>query len=351
MRWHTITIIVLVASGLAGAPLHGAVAASTSSIDTTLAPYTATHGPGLALLIVDRGRTVHKSGHGWANIAKQIPITPQTQFNIGSLSKQFTAFAILLLEQEGRLRLDDPLTTFFPDTPQPLRAITVRHLLFHLSGLPDVYDLCDRRRLVTHIDVWHRLRADPMLEFPPGTQHDYSNTGYLLLAMIIEKTSDMPYPDFLRERVFAPLGMAQTFVHTATSARQLTHYAVSYGDWPFFEPQADNACRYLYGPGKVITTLDDLEQWIRALRGNGPFAPSLLAKFFQPGTRDDGKRLEYGFGWKFDTVRGIKVIGHTGSWLGFESYIAHVVDKDLWVVILANYNAVPFRRILAAAVR
>jgi CubicO group peptidase (beta-lactamase class C family) len=163
--------------------------------------------PGLAVAIVRDGRPVKMEGYGFANVEHDVPVTPDTIFQSGSVGKQFTAAAVMLQVEDGTLALDDPLTTFFPDAPKPWRHLTVRHLLTHTSGLPDyTAGTIDYRRDYTEDDL-RKFAYGLTLEFEPGSRWNYSNTGYVLLGIIVRKVSGRFYGDVLRERVFAPLGM------------------------------------------------------------------------------------------------------------------------------------------------
>jgi len=252
------------------------------------------------------------------------------------VGKQFTAAAVMLMVEEGKLSLSDSITRFFPEAPTAWAGITVRHLLTHTSGIPDyTTDTLDYRKDYTE-DELARLAFGLALEFPPGSRWNYSNTGYVLLGIIVGKVSGRFYGDVLKERVFAPLGMKTARViseddivpHRAAGYR-LVDGALKNQEWvaPKLNTTAD---------GSLYLSLLDMVAWDRGLRAGAVLRPDSWAQVFQPVRLTSGKTYPYGFGWGVEEVGGQAVRRHGGSWQGFKSEIARFLGSDLTVVVFAN---------------
>jgi N-acyl-D-aspartate/D-glutamate deacylase/CubicO group peptidase (beta-lactamase class C family) len=279
---------------------------------------------------------VKSQGYGLANIEHSVPVTDETIFQSGSLGKQFTATAIMLLVEEGKLTLADSLSMFYPDGPPAWRQITVRHLLTHTSGIPDYTDgKVDLRRDYTE-DELARLAYDMPLDFAPGEQWKYSNTGYVLLGAIVRKASGQFYGDLLRDRVFTPLGM--TTARVINEADIVPHRAAGYRlvggslknqAWvsPALNTTAD---------GSLYLSLRDLIAWDRGLRARAVLKPESWRAIFDPVRLNSGRRHPYGFGWDVTRLAGQDVARHGGAWQGFKTYIARYLSDDLTVIALAN---------------
>jgi CubicO group peptidase (beta-lactamase class C family) len=292
--------------------------------------------PGVAVAIVRGGEVVKAQGYGLANVEHQVPVKPETIFQSGSVGKQFTAAAVMLLVEEGRLALSDPLTRFFPDAPAAWAGITVRHLLTHTSGIPDyATDALDDRRDYTE-DELARLAYGLKLEFPPGARWNYSNTGYVLLGILVGKVSGRFYGDLLAERVFAPLGMKtarviseEDIVPNRAAGYRLVDGALKNQEWvaPKLNTTAD---------GSLYLSVLDLVAWDRGLRAGAVLKPASWEQVYAPVRLGSGKTFPYGFGWALEERSGEKVRRHAGAWQGFKSEIARFVGSDLTIVVLAN---------------
>jgi CubicO group peptidase (beta-lactamase class C family) len=292
--------------------------------------------PGVALAILRNGKTLMARGYGVANVEHDVPVTPETIFQSGSVGKQFTAAAAMLLVEDGRLALTDPLTKFFPDAPAAWNRITIRHLLTHTSGLPDyTAGTIDYRRDYTE-DELRRFAYGLTLEFEPGARWNYSNTGYVLLGILIHKSSGQFYGDLLRERVFGPLGMKTARI--ITEADIVPHRAAGYRlvekelknqEWvaPMLNTTAD---------GSLYLSLNDMIAWDRALRSRQLLRQESWAQVFTPVALNSGKTYPYGFGWSVDDLAGHRTERHGGSWQGFKTAIARFPDDDLSIIVLAN---------------
>ena len=295
--------------------------------------------PGVSLAVVKDGKPVTVKGYGIANIEHNVPVKPETIFQSGSVGKQFTSMAVMMLAEEGKLSIDDPISKFLGDVPAEWSALTVRHLLTHTSGMTDYPADFDYRRDYSEADLLVRAKLIP-LSFKPGEKWDYSNLGYVMLGIIIRKASGQFYGDFLRDRVFRPLGMSTArviseadIVPNRAAGYQLVNGELKNQDWvaPTLNTTADGA---LY-----LTTLDMIK-WDAALRQGKLLSREGYDLMWSPVKLNDGKNHPYGFAWRLSVVNGIQVIEHGGSWQGFKSYIARY--PDFTVIVFANLaNASP----------
>ncbi|MEY2881476.1 MAG: hypothetical protein RLZZ15_3856 [Verrucomicrobiota bacterium] len=292
--------------------------------------------PGVAVAIV-QGREVRLAkGYGLANVEHQVPVTVDTIFQSGSLGKQFTAALAMLLIEDGKLALTDPLAKYLPDAPAAWSAITVRHLLTHTSGIPD-YDGpgFDYERNYTEAEIT-RLSLAGTLIFPPGARWAYSNTGYTLLGFIEQKAAGRSYGDMLHERIFGPTGMktariineADIVPHRAAGYR-LVKGELKNQKWvsAFLNTTAD---------GSLYFSLNDLIAWDQAWRRRALLKPASWDLMVTPVRLRSGKNYPYGFGIFLDENRGQKIERHSGSWQGFKTYRVRYLGGDFSVLILAN---------------
>ncbi len=292
--------------------------------------------PGVAVALVRKGELLVAKGYGLANVEHKVPVTSETIFQSGSLGKQFTSAVVMLLVEDGKLTLDDPLVKYFPEAPQSWRPIRVRHLLTHTSGIPDYTEKdLDYRRDYTE-DELAKMAYGLTLEFEPGSRWNYSNTGYVLLGILIHKVSGKFYGDVLKERVFAPLGMktARIINEEDIVANRAAGYRRVKGElknqeWvaPKLNTTAD---------GSVYLTLLDLVAWDRGLRAKAVLKPESWARVFAPVSLNSGKTYPYGFGWSVEDVAGQPTQQHGGAWQGFQTYIARYLGDDLTIIALAN---------------
>jgi len=291
--------------------------------------------PGLSLAILKNGEIVLAKGYGLANVEHQVPVKPETIFQSGSMGKQFTATAVMMLVQEGKLTLDDKITKFFPDAPETWQNITVRHLLTHTSGMGDYPEDFDLRRDYTEDELVQRIKTVP-LAFQPGEKWSYSNLAYVMLGVLIHKVSGKFYGDFLQERIFKPLGMttARVISEADIVPNRAAGYRMANGElknqnWvsPTLNTTAD---------GALYLTVYDLAKWDAALYTEKLLKRSSLDQMWTPVKLNDGKVYPYGFGWALNVVRGHRLIEHGGSWQGFKSQISRYVDDKLTVVVFAN---------------
>lgn len=291
--------------------------------------------PGVALAVVKDGNIVLARGYGLANVEHQVPVKPETIFQSGSTGKQFTATAVMMLVEEGKLSLEDKITKYFTDAPEAWRDITVRHLLTHTSGMTDYPPDFDLRRDYTEDELFQRIKTIP-LAFQPGEKWSYSNLAYVTLGILIHKVSGKFYGDFLQERVFKPLGMSTAriiseadIVPNRAAGYHLVNGQLKNQSWvsPSLNTTAD---------GALYLTVYDMAKWDAALYTEKLLKRSTLEQMWTPVKLNDGKTHPYGFGWGLGEVRGHRIIEHGGAWQGFKAQITRYVDDKLTVIVFAN---------------
>ncbi len=328
-------MIGLQAAAAAGAEVQSAPPWQTRVDAFVAAQMQAQKVPGVALAIVKDGAVVAR-GYGESNVEHHVPVTPETIFQSGSVGKQFTAAAVMLLVEEGRIALEDSITRYLPDAPATWQPIRIRHLLTHTSGIPDyAVDTFDYRRDATE-DELARMAYGLTLEFPPGAQWKYSNTGYLLLGVVIHKVSGQFYGDLLAERIFRPLGMSTArviseaeIVPNRAAGYELVDGQLRNQEWvaPSLNTTAD---------GALYLTVQDMVAWDRGLRAGAILKPESWTQVYTPVRLAGGETHPYGFGWSVGTVAGAPRYAHGGSWQGFKSYIARYLGADLTIILFAN---------------
>ncbi len=335
-----ISILAGAAGILGAASLSAQSPFPAARVDSVVAAeMSRTRVPGVAVAVVQNGEVVLARGYGLANVEHQVPVKPETIFQSGSVGKQFTAMAILMLAEEGRLGVADSITRYLEDAPGAWKGITIRHLLTHTGGTTDYPDDFDFRLDYTEDDLLRRAYAIP-LAFRPGERWDYSNLGYVLLGIIIRRVSGQFYGDFLQERVFRPLGMATARVISEADivANRAAGYVLKDGvlrnqEWvsPSVNTTAD---------GALYLTVLDLAKWEAALHHRRLIGPASYDQLWSPVALNDGTTAGYGFGWRIGTRDGERVIEHGGSWQGFTSAIVRYEDRGLTVIVLDNLAGV-----------
>ena len=290
------------------------------------------HLPGLSLVVIKDHKIAKVQGYGLANIELNVPVTPETVFKIGSVSKQFIATGIMLLAQEGKLKLDDNINIYLDGAPDTWKPITIRHLLTHTSGIVREAPGFDPLKIQNDADVIKTAYELP-LRFTPGEKYEYCNVGYFTLAEIIRKVSGKPWGEYLSERLFKPLGMNAT---RTTDMRDLvTHRANGYR-WS--NGKFENSAIYLAlrPSGAFLSTVLDLAKWEEALANEKVLKHAVLDQMWTPVKLNNGKTEAYGFGWQLDDVRGHKLVNHGGSLPGFRAEFSRYVDDKLTVIVLTN---------------
>ena len=315
-----------------------------AKIDAVFARFT-TATPGCAVGVYRAGQTVLSRGYGMADLERGVPIRPNTVFDIASVSKQFTATAIVLLAQEGKLSLDDSVRKYVPELPDYAAAITLRHLLQHTSGLRDYPDLLllegfDIQDVTTDYDALWAIIHQRALNFPPGSAWAYSNSGYFLASVIVKRVTGETLAAFSKRRIFDPLGMTHTHFHDDPAAlvpnRALGYTpleAEKYGVvWSGFSQTGD---------GAVMTTVEDLAKWDANFYDPKLGGAKLLETLRTSGKLANGKLTHYGMGLQFESVRGIAHESHSGGWVGYKAYFARVPSERWSVAVLCNDDNVP----------
>ena len=296
--------------------------------------------PGLALLVSRAGRVVRAQGYGMANVELLVPVKPETIFQSGSVGKQFTATAVLMLVEEGKIGLEDPLTKYFPDAPPAWHQVTIRELLSHTAGFTDYPKSFDMRRDYTEAEQLKMVESVP-LAFSPGTSWSYSNLGYLTLGLVIHKVTGEFYGDFLQQRIFGPLGMSTTriiseadIVPNRSAGYRLVKGELKNQEWvsPTVNTTAD---------GSLYFSILDLAKWDAALYTEKLLKRSSLEQMWTVTRLTSGKPNsgEYGFGWFIGSKKGHRLVEHEGEWQGFETEISRYLDDQLTVVVLTNLDA------------
>ena len=291
--------------------------------------------PGVALEIIRDGQAVKTAGYGVANLELNVPVSLETVFEIGSITKQFTAAGILLLAQEGRLSVDDKISKYLKDTPEAWRRVTIRHLLTHTSGIKS-YTGLDGFQLWRHLTQGRFIQAigAQPIEFQPGESWKYCNTGFNLLGYIIENVSGINYWDFMSRRIFHPLGMQATANRLPSLV--IPHRADGYERTNHAWINRDYDLTDVFSAGAIVSTVGDLAKWAMSLDGEGLLNAASKAQMWTPVRLNDGNTTNYGFGWHLGEVEGHKNIGHSGSTSGFSSSIQRFPDDKLAVIVLSN---------------
>ncbi|MBK6407127.1 MAG: serine hydrolase [Holophagales bacterium] len=336
-------LVLLAIPLLASAPASAARPATTAeAIDAMLAKAIPADGPGAVVIAVKDGKTVFRKAYGMANLELGVPLAPDSVLRLGSITKQFTATAVLMLAEEGKLALSDPITKFLPGYPTHGHVITVEHLLNHTSGIRSYtgipgYMGTKIQADLTPAQLIDAFKSEPM-DFAPGERWQYNNSGYVLLGAVIEKASGTTYAEFVGERIFKPLGMKATAY--GAEGPVLPKRAAGYTR----EGETVFNARYLsmsqpYSAGALVSTVDDLAAWDAALYTEKLVKKASLEKAWTPAVTRDGKPTHYGYGWGISTLRGARAIAHGGGIFGFSTYGIRLPDEKVYVAVLANSDS------------
>jgi CubicO group peptidase (beta-lactamase class C family) len=333
-----------VAAIIGASPLAGQAGLSddvTRRIDTVFARFERPGSPGCALGVYRDGRLVYARGYGSAHLELDVPITPATVFDLGSTSKQFTAMSILLLAKDGKLSLDDDVRRFLPELPSYARPITIRHLLHHTSGLRDYLTLMALAgesfdNVSTDEDALDLIVRQRALDFTPGSEWEYSNTGFFLLSLIVKRASGQSLREFAAARIFGPLRM------THTQFRD-DHRSIIPNRAAAYDPPDSTGAYHIdvsnfeqTGDGAVHTTVEDLLLWDRNFYSGQVGGPEVLAEMVRPGTLNDGTALDYASGLMVGSYRGLRTVSHGGSWGGYRAELLRFPTETLSVACLCN---------------
>ncbi len=305
------------------------------------------HIPGVSLAIVRDGRVIKAQGYGFANLELKAPATKETVYEIGSNTKQFTAAAIMMLVEEGKVHLDDSVTKYFPEAPETWSAITIRHLLTHTSGIQnhvavpdwlDVFRTNLKFETAPSRDELLKMFFKLPLEFQPGETWAYDNTGYYLLGIVIEKASGKSYWEFLDERIFKPLGMNAT---RNTDPQPIVANRASGYEWKndHFENRPVLLPAIAFSAGSLLSTAEDMAKWDAALYTEKLLKKSSFDQIWTAAATNDKAPMpfNYGFGWFVDSYHGHRLVQHSGGTPGFSSVIYRFIDDKLTIIILTNH--------------
>jgi len=336
---------IVLMTTLMAAPVTAQVPFDSASrwVDSMLVPYASGRTPGCVIGVTRDGEMAFEKAYGFADVAHKVALTPTTRFYIASLSKQFTAMSIVLLVQDGKLSLDDTVTKWIPELPPFARTITLRHLLNHTSGLRDYMTLLAVSAWPTDgelterqfLDLMHRQRT---LNFAPGDEFLYSNTGYALLSIIVKRASGESLRDFARARIFAPLGMASTEFrddHNEKIPNRAIGYEATESGVVETNPRID-----VVGDAGVYSTIEDLAKWQANFRTPRLGGEAGIAMMIEPGRLNNGQQIPYGFALTLGELRGMKTIAHSGAFGGFRTEMLRFPEVDIGVVTLCNTSNV-----------
>jgi CubicO group peptidase (beta-lactamase class C family) len=303
--------------------------------------------PGLALAIVRDGKIVKEQGYGLANLELDVAVKPETIFQTGSVGKQFTATAVMMLVEDGKIRLDDPVGKYLSGSPANWNNVTVRNLLTHTSGIPDYESDSVTKKDAAFVNLRNDYTEDELftkfsglpLDFPPGSKWSYSNSGYVILGILIHKVTGQFYGDVLQERIFRPLGMTSTriiseadIILNRAAGYRLVNGEIKNQEWvsPTLNTTAD---------GALYTNVLDMAKWDAALYTEKLLKKGSLDQMWSAVRLNDGKTAPYGFGWDVTEVNGHRLIEHGGAWQGFTTQISRYVDDRFTVLVLTNLDS------------
>ena len=319
-----------------------------AKVDQMFTEWNRSDSPGAALAVTRDGKTIYKRGYGMANLEYDIPITTTTIFDIASVSKQFAAFAITTLSHDGKFSLDDDIRTYLPDVRDFGNTITIRHLLHHTSGLRDwvqslVIAGVAMEDIISFKHILKMARHQKALNFEPGTAYSYSNTGYNLLAEIVERVTGNSFREWTDANIFKPLAMTDTHFHDdhqmILKNRAYSYQAAENGG---FKHAVNNTTAL--GSSSLYSTVEDLAKWILNFDNTQIGEQTVIEQMHQRGVLNNGEQINYAFGLNIGEYRGLKTVGHSGSWRGFRSHLMRFPNQKFGVVILCNldtFNPLP----------
>lgn len=331
--------------------LPGEADSRAKRVEEVFAGMGSDRAPGAAVLVVERGRVVFEHGYGVADLRTMRPIDELTNFRLASMTKQFTAAAVVLLVRDGKLHYEDALTSVFPEFPAYGRDITIRHLLQHTSGLPDYESLMAppesgvpvEEAQIKDAEVLELLERQTAGKFAPGSRWEYSNSGYVVLGLVVEKASGLPFRRFLRDRIFAPLGMDGTVAYergTNEVRDRAFGHSFENGKWRETDQSPTSAT---LGDGGVYSSLRDMARWDAALRDRTLLSAAELELVMTPvvvpeapPAEPDGSPAAYGFGWFLNPWKGHARAWHYGETVGFRTAIERFIEDGVTVVVLCN---------------
>lgn len=334
-------LLLSIASFFLFSTYNGKAQSVMSEIDSLLVPVFDADGTGGTFLVAKDGQVLYRKAFGNANLELDIPMQPEHVFNIGSMTKQFTAIGILMLEEQGLLSLTDEITKYIPDYPTLGTKITLHHLLTHTSGIKSFTSISSIRDLIRQdiapIELIDLFKEEPM-DFLPGEAFKYNNSGYFILGYIIEIVSGKPYSEYIEEQLFQKINM--------TASRYASHSAVIKNRASGYH-QRDKYTnnRYIsytlpYASGSLMSTVDDMLKWQEAIKNNLLINEATTQKVFTNYTLNNGEPINYGYGWHIKDLNGLTSTQHGGSIFGYKSMAVYVPQEDLYVIGLTNCDCI-----------
>ncbi len=319
-----------------------------TKVDKIFENWDKSDSPGAVLAVVKGKKVVYTQGYGSANLEYDIPITPKTVFHVASVSKQFTAFAITMLAESGKLFLDDDIRLHLPEIPDFGKTITIRHLIHHISGLRDQWELLAMAGwrlddVITKNHILKMVRRQKDLNFDPGEEYLYCNTGFTLLAEIVERITKKPFRDWTQENIFTPLDMTHTHFHE-------NHEQIVKNRSYSYSPQGEGFRKRVLsfanvGATSLFTTVEDLAKWVMNFESKVIANDAVMTQMHQQGILNSGEKINYARGLSIGEYKGLKTVGHGGSDAGFRSQVVRFPEEDFAVIVLSNLSAISTNRL------
>jgi CubicO group peptidase (beta-lactamase class C family) len=329
---------ILLAMMITAKAAAGLNAETSARVDSLFAAFDHPNAPGASVMVIHNGKKVFARSYGLANLETKTPCTTNTNFRLASVTKQFTAMAVMILAERKELSLGESLMAFFPEFPAYGKAITVRHLLTHTSGVIDYEEEIPEGTTIPVLDqdVLRILMKQDKTYFPPGTQYRYSNSAYALLALMVEVRSGRKFARFMEENIFTPLKMTNTVAYEqgyAVVPNRAYGHTLKSNAWQRTDQSRTSS---VLGDGGVYSSVTDLAKWDQALYKSKLVSEPMLQVAFSPLMPTDKPGRSYGFGWYVTEYRGLKEIYHSGETIGFLTRIVRFPEKKVTVIILAN---------------
>jgi D-alanyl-D-alanine carboxypeptidase len=336
-----VALLVLIGALMLRPPAEAGDTQLAAQIDQLLTNTFKADEPGAAVIVMRDGHAIVRKGYGMADLELGVPVAPEMVFRLASITKQFTAVAILMLEQEGRLSLSDDITRFLPDYPTHGQTITIEQLLTHTAGIKNYSDMPEFSSLVRNdltLDELIGLFKDQPLDFAPGEQWAYSDSGYVLLGAVIEKAAGMPYADFIQQRIFTPLDMTHSSYDTTTGL--MPGRVAGYSRTEAGFANADYLSMTLpYAAGSLAASVDDMARWDAALYSDTLVKQISLKRAFQSATHNNGQPTGYGYGWEIGSYEGHAFSEHNGGINGFSTQMMRLPEEHIYIAILTNCDS------------
>lgn len=323
-----------------------------SQIDNIISSVYTSNQPGISILVAKEGKTIYKKAFGVSNLELEKVMTPKNVFEIGSITKQFTAVSILMLEEQGKLNVEDEITKYIPDYPTRGKIIKIRHLLNHTSGIKGNTPVSDKNMAKTDMtpkELINYFKNKPM-NFDPGEQFRYSNSGYILLGYIIEMVTGQSYADFIEKNIFEKLDMNSSYVGNPKNPIKDSAFGYKHDQGNYVDADYLNLT-IPYAAGAIMSTVDDLLKWQNAISANTLIKKTSLEKAINPSSLNNGKKIPYGYGWRIGNLNGSPVIAHNGGTYGYTATGIFLPNENIYVIALSNCNCKKVQNVSRVAVK